>query len=172
MLINEILEATNHKIGKSNKELIDINLLVSNSVEIMNFKAAEKDQKIVTELLDAPQMLLVSRERVWRVISNLISNAIKFSPNGASIQVKLIGNDKEVKICVSDEGIGIPDNIKENVFNMFTDAKRPGTAGEKSFGLGLSICQQIIENHNGKIWFESENNKGTTFFVTLNKPAA
>ncbi|MHB8208775.1 MAG: tetratricopeptide repeat-containing sensor histidine kinase [Mucilaginibacter sp.] len=171
-LINEILEATNHKIGKSNKELVDINALVSNSVEIMNFKAAEKDQKIVTELLDAPAILLVSRERIWRVISNLISNAIKFSPNGASILVKLINDDKEVKICVSDDGIGIPDNIKENVFNMFTDSKRPGTAGEKSFGLGLSICQQIIENHGGKIWFESENNKGTTFFVTLNKPVA
>jgi two-component system sensor histidine kinase VicK len=171
-LINEILEATNHKIGKSNRELVDINSLVSNSVEIMNFKAAEKDQKIVTELLDAPEMLLLSRERIWRVISNLISNAIKFSPNGSSIRVKLISNDKEVKISVSDDGIGIPDNIKENVFNIFTDAKRPGTAGEKSFGLGLSICQQIIENHDGKIWFESENNKGTTFFVTLNKPAA
>ena len=171
-LINEILEATNHKIGKSNKELVDINSLVSNSVEIMNFKAAEKDQKLVTELLDAPAMLLVSRERVWRVISNLISNAIKFSPNGASIMVKLISNDREVKLCVSDDGIGIPDNIKNDVFNIFTDAKRPGTAGEKSFGLGLSICQQIIENHNGKIWFESENHKGTTFFVTLNKPAA
>ena len=171
-LINEILEATNHKIGKSNKELVDINSLVSNSVEIMNFKAAEKDQKIITELLDAPEMLLLSRERIWRVISNLISNAIKFSPNGASIRVKLISNDKEVKISVSDNGIGIPDNIKNDVFNIFTNAKRPGTAGEKSFGLGLSICQQIIENHGGKIWFESENNKGTTFFVTLNKPAA
>ena len=171
-LINEILEATNHKIGKSNKELVDINSLVNNSVEIMNFKAAEKDQKIITELLDAPEMLLLSRERIWRVISNLISNAIKFSPNGASIRVKLISNDKEVKISVSDNGIGIPDNIKNDVFNIFTNAKRPGTAGEKSFGLGLSICQQIIENHGGKIWFESENNKGTTFFVTLNKPAA
>jgi two-component system sensor histidine kinase VicK len=171
-LINEILDATNNKIGKSNKELVDINALVSDSVEIMNFKAAEKDQKIVTELLDAPEMLLVSREKVWRVISNLISNAIKFSPTGASIVVKLINDDKEIKICISDDGIGIPDNIKNDIFNIFTDAKRPGTAGEKSFGLGLSICQQIIENHGGKIWFESENHKGTTFYVTLNKPAA
>ena len=171
-LINEILEATNHKIGKSNRELVDINALVNSSVEILNFKAAEKSQTIVTELLDAPQMLLISRERIWRVISNLISNAIKFSPTGAIIKVKLISDVKEIKICVSDHGIGIPDSIKNDVFNMFTDAKRPGTAGEKSFGLGLSICQQIVENHGGKIWFESENNKGTTFFVSLNKPAA
>jgi len=171
-LINEILEATNHKIGKSNRQLVEINALVNSSVEILNFKAAEKNQKIVIELLDAPQMLLISRERIWRVISNLISNAIKFSPNGASIRVKLVSDAKEVKICVSDDGIGIPDDIKNDVFNMFTDAKRPGTAGEKSFGLGLSICQQIVENHGGKIWFESKNGKGTTFFVSLQKPAA
>lgn len=171
-LINEILEATNNKIGKSKRELVDINTLVSSSVEILNFKAVEKNQTIVTELLDDTQMLLINRERIWRVISNLISNAIKFSPYGATIRVRLTNDDKEVKICVSDHGIGIPDEIKKDIFNMFTDAKRPGTAGEKSFGLGLSICQQIIENHGGKIWFESENNKGTDFYIALNKPAA
>ena len=52
---------------------------------------------------------------------------------------------------------------------MFTDAKRVGTAGEKSFGLGLSICKQIIERHDGKIWFESDNATGTTFYVKLQK---
>jgi two-component system sensor histidine kinase VicK len=53
---------------------------------------------------------------------------------------------------------------------MFTDAKRAGTIGEKSFGLGLSICKQIIEKHHGKIWFESKGSKGTTFYVRLPKP--
>jgi two-component system sensor histidine kinase VicK len=52
---------------------------------------------------------------------------------------------------------------------MFTEAKRPGTAGEKSFGLGLSICKQIIESHNGEIWFDSDQVRGTTFYVRLKK---
>jgi len=169
-LINEILDATNNKIGRSNKELVDINELVNNSVEILSFKAAEKNQKIITQLTGKPELLLLSRERIWRVISNLISNAIKFSAVGSSIYVSAIADDKEVKISVADSGIGIPDSIKDEVFNIFTDAKRPGTAGEKSFGLGLSICQQIIENHDGKIWFVSEVNKGTTFYITLKKP--
>jgi two-component system sensor histidine kinase VicK len=171
-LINEILDATNNKIGKSNKELVDINELVNNSVEILSFKASEKDQKIITQLTGKPEKLLVSRERIWRVISNLISNAMKFSPVGSIIYVDVIADDREVKISVKDSGIGIPDNIKNEVFNIFTDAKRPGTAGEKSFGLGLSICQQIIENHDGKIWFDSEVDKGTTFYITLKKPKA
>ena len=76
-----------------------------------------------------------------------------------------------MEISVKDSGIGIPEKFKSKVFNTFTDARRPGTAGEKSFGLGLSICKQIIELHDGKIWFES-NDKGTTFHFTLAKRVA
>ncbi|HEX8278517.1 MAG TPA: ATP-binding protein, partial [Segetibacter sp.] len=69
---------------------------------------------------------------------------------------------------IEDSGIGIPDSLKSKVFDMFTEAKRPGTAGEKPYGLGLSICRQIVEAHGGSICFESEEGKGTTFFVRLN----
>lgn len=170
-LINEILEATNNTAGAVvNKEMVEINSLLSNSVEILGFKAAEKQQEIITELMPQPKEVMISQEKIWRVISNLISNAIKFSPDNTSINVKVSNEDEhEVLISVADHGIGIPDDIKDEVFNIFTNAKRPGTAGEKSFGLGLSICQQIVENHHGKIWFESRDT-GTTFFVSL--PAA
>lgn len=166
-LINEILEATNVSSSGINKEPVEINSLVNNSVEILSFKAAEKDQQIITELLDHPKKLFINQEKIWRVISNLISNAIKFSPNNATIKVKVINGHNEVKIAVSDTGIGIPDNIRNEVFNIFTNAKRPGTAGEKSFGLGLSICRQIMEKHDGKIWFESNVGKGTIFYISL-----
>ncbi|WP_428331456.1 ATP-binding protein [Mucilaginibacter sp.] len=169
-LINEILEITNTGISQSNKELIEINSLLAKSVELLRFKAAEKRQEIKLELLSAPKELLISREKIWRVISNLISNAIKFSPAGAVIFVAITDFEKDVQISVKDNGIGIPENIRNKVFNTFTEAKRPGTAGEKSFGLGLSISKQIIENHNGKIWFENnENANGTTFYVRLPK---
>jgi signal transduction histidine kinase len=168
-LINEILEATNITTAKLNKELIDINTLLYNSVELLRFKAAEKNQVINFEPLDNPQELLISREKIWRVISNLISNAIKFSPVNASILVKAVNFENKVHLSVKDHGIGIPDKLKSQVFNMFTEAKRPGTEGEKSFGLGLSICQQIIEKHNGQIWFESDTENGTTFYFSLPK---
>nr|WP_067058359.1 tetratricopeptide repeat-containing sensor histidine kinase [Mucilaginibacter sp. L294] len=166
-LINEILEATNLTSVELNLEQVEINSLVNNSVELLRFKAAEKGQKILLDTLDKQQELYISREKIWRVISNLISNAIKFSPTGGTIHVKVAEVNTKIIIAVKDNGIGIPDKLKDQVFNMFTSAQRPGTSGEKSFGLGLSICRQIMEKHHGRIWFESDTNIGTTFFISL-----
>jgi signal transduction histidine kinase len=168
-LINEILEATNSTSVMLNKEPVEINSLLNNSAELLRFKAAEKQQIISLITLTRPLEVCISREKIWRVISNLISNAIKFSPAASAILVKAEDTGHEVTISVKDNGIGIPDKLKNQVFNMFTDAKRPGTAGEKSFGLGLSICQQIVEKHGGRIWFDSDTENGTTFYFTLPK---
>jgi signal transduction histidine kinase len=168
-LINEILEATNSTSVVLNKEPVEINSLLSNSAELLRFKAAEKQQVISLVMLSQSMEICISREKIWRVISNLISNAIKFSPVASAILVKAEDAGHEIKISVKDNGIGIPDKLKNQVFNMFTDAKRPGTAGEKSFGLGLSICQQIVEKHGGRIWFDSDTENGTTFYFTLPK---
>jgi len=119
-----------------------------------------------------PEEILINRERIWRVISNLISNAIKFSNKGGVINIGINELENDVEIFIKDHGIGIPEKMKPMIFNMFTEAKRSGTAGEKSFGLGLSICRQIVENHGGKIWFESKPGEGTTFFIKLPKPAS
>jgi len=168
-LINEILEVTNSGTAALKKEVVEINSLVAHSLELMRFKAAEKAQVIKMELLEAPQELFISSEKIWRVINNLVSNALKFSPTISEICVKIVDKDNYVEISVKDNGIGIPEAMNNKVFNMFTEAKRPGTSGEKSFGLGLSISRQIIENHGGKIWFESEINSGSTFFISLPK---
>lgn len=169
-LINEILEATDDKSSAGmSRQWVEVNALLNNSVELLRFKAAEKHQQILVEGLDHGVELNVNREKIWRVISNLISNAIKFSPVDEAIKVRAVQKHSNVIISIKDHGIGIPDSMKDKVFNMFTDAKRPGTVGEKSFGLGLSISKQIVEKHNGKIWFESEANKGTTFYVSLPK---
>jgi two-component system sensor histidine kinase VicK len=168
-LINEILEVTNGEKTELKKELVDLNSLLGKSVELLRFKALEKNQHIELHLLDLPEEVWINREKIWRVISNLISNAIKFSPEGSTIEAEIKDNEKEVEISIKDYGIGIPDNLQSKVFNMFTEAKRPGTQGEKSFGLGLSISKQIIENHDGKIWFESQKGRGSTFYIRLIK---
>jgi len=168
-LINEILEATNSESTKMVRQWVEVNSLINNSVGLLRFKAAEKHQQILIKGLGNDIELNINREKIWRVISNLISNAIKFSPVDSVIMVNATHRNTNVIISVKDHGIGIPENMKDKVFHMFTNAKRPGTIGEKSFGLGLSISKQIIEKHNGKIWFESEVNKGTTFYISLPK---
>ncbi|HZY38858.1 MAG TPA: HAMP domain-containing sensor histidine kinase [Mucilaginibacter sp.] len=169
-LISEILEVTNGGESLLKKELVDINTLVGKNVELLRFKAAEKNQHIELQLLQKPDEILISREKIGRVLSNLISNAIKFSPRGTNINVSILDLKKEVEIAVRDNGIGVPEKMQHEIFNIFTDAKRPGTAGEKSFGLGLSISKQIVEQHNGMIWVESKPGQGSTFYVRLPKP--
>jgi signal transduction histidine kinase len=74
---------------------------------------------------------------------------------------------QECVICVMDQGIGIPAGMQDKVFDAFSGAGRAGTGGERSFGLGLSICRQIVEAQGGKIWLESEPGRGTTVFVSF-----
>lgn len=168
-LINEILEFAINEgdSGDIMPEPVDINLIARNCVKLLSFKAAEKKQKLQLVLSDAPGIIKINPAKMWRVISNLVTNAVKFSPSGATIQIvtEKVGN--KVQLSVHDKGIGIPDSIKNKIFDTHTEAKRPGTQGEKPFGLGLSICKQIIEANNGQIWFDTTVGKGTIFYVSL-----
>jgi len=107
--------------------------------------------------------------KFMQVINNLVSNAIKFTPDGGEITVSLEEKEDTVLISVADTGIGIPEKHHATLFEKFTRARRPGIKGEPSVGLGMSIIKTIVEWHQGKIWFESQENKGTTFYIELPK---
>jgi len=148
-----------------NKEPIELHTLVRYCVNLLNFKANEKLQQLKFSPLQA--IVQANREKIWRVVSNLIVNAIKFSPKGAVIKISMFKADGDIVIKIQDQGIGIPVDLQEKIFNIFTDAKRKGTSGEHSYGLGLAISKQIIEAHGGKIWLESTVDQGSIFFVSL-----
>lgn len=169
-LINEILLMAEMSGNRSQitKEVVDVNEFLLTVVNLIRFRAEEKNQEIEPDLLIISTTMNVDPEKFRRVVSNLITNAIKFSPPGAKIKVSAEKQQHErLLISVTDHGIGIPDGMKDKIFEPFTVSKRLGTSGEKPFGLGLSIARQIVEAHNGRIWFESEEGKGTTFFVEL-----
>jgi len=168
-LVSEMMQSNKNSESLS-REPVEIDRILNYCVELLQHKAQEKNQKILLET--TPVTAHVSREKLWRVISNLIANAIKFSPKGKSIRVSMKKKFDKVLILIKDEGIGIPEEIKNKVFEWYTDGKRSGTEGEKPFGMGLAISKQIINAHGGNIWFESEENKGTTFYIEipLNKP--
>jgi len=137
------------------------------SIELLQFKANDKHQQIIFEGANTPILVEINHEKIWRVINNLIVNAIKFTHTNGLIKVGITQNNKYVLISVADNGIGIPPDQKEAVFEMFTSAKKTGTDGEQPFGLGLSISKRIVEMHNGHIWFEDNVGGGTIFFIEL-----
>ncbi|WP_205500855.1 PAS domain-containing sensor histidine kinase [Rufibacter psychrotolerans] len=111
--------------------------------------------------------------KFMQAITNLISNALKFTPEEGTVTISLEEkNDGEILIKIADSGVGIPERYHVTLFDKFTPARRPGLRGEKSIGLGMSIVKTIVEWHKGEIWFESAENKGTTFFIKLPRSSA
>lgn len=164
--IDDLLNTQGNFRNEEKKET-DLLELIDYCVNFMQLRADEKKQHIH---VSGPHVFVpVYRERIWRVFNNLVSNAIKFSQVGGEINIRLNETPTHVRIEVQDNGMGIPAKLGKKIFDVMGDNGRPGTAGERSFGLGLAISLQIMEAHEGRIWFESEEGKGTTFFVEFPK---
>jgi two-component system sensor histidine kinase VicK len=109
----------------------------------------------------------IDNNKFLQVINNLMSNAIKFTHEGGHIAVSLEQNAEYILVTVADDGVGIPAHLLPVLFDRFTPARRPGLRGEKTTGLGMHIIETIVRLHRGRIWVESEENKGTTFYIQL-----
>lgn len=166
-LTQDLLEAATLNKDKLQKELADITLVVGERIKLLQYKAAEKNQTIQFVAPKNHISAHVNTDKILRVLGNLVNNAIKFSPVDSIINVKLSSESKYFVLEVKDQGIGIPKEIQDKVFDLFSEAKRFGTSGEQPFGLGLSISKQIVEAHDGEVWFESEDCEGTTFYVRV-----
>lgn len=147
------------------KQQEDIYQILHFCVDQLNLKAAEKGQRI--ELNGSQIFVEVNAEQIWRVVSNLIGNAIKFSRADSKIIVTLVKRGEKTVISIADSGIGIPEELKDKIFDHTEEVHRRGTAGEETHGLGLAISKQIVEAHGGRIWFTSDSSTGTIFYVEL-----
>ena len=119
---------------------------------------------------DIPENIAVFSDShiLQTVIRNLVSNAMKFTPKGGKISVLAkITDDKNVEIAIQDTGIGMSQEMLENLFRIDVQTGRKGTDGEPSTGLGLLLCKEFVEKHDGKIWVESEVGKGSTFYFSI-----
>jgi signal transduction histidine kinase len=163
-LVNDLLKV-NSKIENLQKEPVDLYVLLNYCVNLLRHKAEEKKQQLILHAVHVT--IPVNTEKMWRVMSNLIGNAVKFSPESATINISVKEEKERVLIAVEDHGIGIPAAIKTKIFDMSGEGQRSGTAGEQPYGLGLAISRQIIETHGGRIWVESEPEKGSIFYIEL-----
>jgi len=146
---------------------VDLVLFIEECISLLRLTAIDKGIQIKTNYSGKEIMVNIDTNRIERVITNLVNNAIKFSGVNSVISIQVRKELQEALISITDQGIGIPKENHNKIFDMFTNARRKGTAGEISFGMGLSICKQIIEEHKGTITIESEEGKGTSFFVRL-----
>lgn len=167
-LLGSVLPVQGHGGIVFKKEKFNIQLLLQQCISLLNFKAGEKQQNITISNHEEV-FINADADKLWRVFNNIIVNAIKFSHEGSTITIDIQDEPNQVIIRIADNGIGIPKGFEEKIFDMFTETKRLGTTGEKPYGLGLSISKQIVEGHNGKIWFEPNPNGGTIFFIQLPK---
>ena len=165
-MTQEFLESTTVEVIKKR---VDI---VGKLREIINqYKRAEENIAKTFNLNSQQENIYVKIDvfKITQVITNLISNAIKFTHDGGVINLYVEEKEEDILIIVADNGIGIPANKQDSLFEKFTKARRKGLKGEPSTGLGMSIIKTIVEWHGGKIWFESEEGKGTTFYIELPK---
>lgn len=150
-----------------NKEKVNLRLLASNAIDLFRVYAEEKSIELINQIPEEIEVLC-DINMINTVFRNLIHNAIKFTDEGGHITISATQEDSSfVKIAITDDGIGMTPDVANSVFVDVPFNLSFGTKGEKGAGLGLRICKEFIQTHNGNIWFESKPNKGTTAFFTL-----
>ena len=167
-IISNLLELASieHEISK-HLENVDINVLLNEFLSEPLYSAKRKNITIHNNIDDNHWYVNINPKHFKRAIQNLIVNSIKFSNPGDEITLSTYLDNDRVIIKTSDEGIGIPSHLQSEIFKKFSKARRKGTQGEQSTGLGMAIVKEIVEFHNGKIWLWSEEGKGTEVYISL-----
>ncbi|TYT80123.1 cell wall metabolism sensor histidine kinase WalK [Listeria monocytogenes] len=155
-----------------NVELVDVDEVIEQSVRTIFEMATEKNIRVtIPEKTSASVMIETDRDKLQQIIINLLSNAINYTPVDGKVEVKLIEQEAEVIIEVTDNGIGIPAKDIDRVFERFYRVDKARSRHSGGTGLGLSIVKHLVENCGGRIEVESQEEVGSTFRVTLPKKA-
>jgi two-component system, sensor histidine kinase and response regulator len=128
---------------------------------------ASKKQISISVNVEEDLTVHVDDKMIQSVFRNLITNAIKFTPRGGKVSISARKKTNETEIIVSDTGVGIKPEVMEKLFRIDHTVNTSGTEGEPSTGLGLILCREFIERHQGKIWVESSPGKGSAFHFTI-----
>lgn len=168
-LVNEILdvEKLNSSAMAYDHQILDLGELLLETIKINEGLAAEQDIRFVSGEIVPNTMVHGDAFRLTQVVSNLLSNAAKFSPKGEVVMISTCIENGHVKVLVSDKGAGIPHSFRAQIFSQFAQADASDSRKKGGTGLGLNISRSIVESHNGKIGFQSDVGVGSTFYFTL-----
>ncbi len=177
-VINDVLDFSKIEAGKFNIEIIDFNLkeTVESAINIFKLSISEKNISMILNISDdIPHILIGDPLRIRQILLNLIGNAVKFTGDNGEIEISIScykgeGKVAHLEFMVRDNGIGIPLDKQKNLFSSFEQVDNTIARKYGGTGLGLAISERLIELMEGRIWFESFEGEGTSFFFTLDLP--
>ncbi|MDH4135474.1 MAG: GAF domain-containing protein [Anaerolineae bacterium] len=166
-IVDNLLELSQMKDGRLrlDKRPTDVGQLARKVMETVQVQPTQ--HRFVHDFPSDPLVATVDPKRIEQVLRNLLSNAIKYSPEGGTITVQGRGDKRQLLIWVSDQGMGIPSQDLERIFERFYRVENEITQKVRGVGLGLAVCRGIAEAHGGRIWAESILGVGSTFYFTL-----
>ncbi len=168
-LLENLLEWSKLRRGGTDFIPVKFNLKkkIDECIAVLADSAKKKSIELLINISDE-LVVLADSHMFETIIRNLVSNAIKFTTRGGKVRVTAGYNtDNIIEIKISDSGIGMTPELRDRLFKLNEKTNRPGTDGELSTGLGLLLCKDFVEKHNGKLWVESEIGKGSTFSFTI-----
>jgi signal transduction histidine kinase len=168
-MITDLLDVSNIESGHAIQEQVPLRLdeILKEITALMNEKAEEQGIALQLELGPDLPMIQADPRSMEEVLTNLVSNAINYSPDGGTVTVSALSHGEYLEVRVTDTGIGIAQEEIPRIFDKFYRVKHPETRKVVGSGLGLSIVKGIIEAHRGSVEVESEPGVGTTFRVLL-----
>ncbi len=166
-LVYDLLDVSKIQTGKLNFEKIKFNLRDLISDAVSEIQKTTQKHKIVFKGKSRRIYVMADKFRIYQVITNILTNAVKYSPDGGNILVRLKIINGKTEVSVEDTGIGIDRDKQSKIFDKLYQVSDPKEKTFPGLGMGLYISKEIIKKHKGKIWVTSKKNKGSTFFFSL-----
>jgi signal transduction histidine kinase len=170
LLVDSMLDVTRIEEGQLDlkRQVVSISGISEEAVNRVHFVADMENISLVTKLPGDEVTIEADPEKLYRILGNLLNNAIKFTPGGGRVSITVTPQEDDVIFCVSDNGPGIPPETRERIFDRFAHFDGSISPVLRGAGLGLAFCKIAVEAHGGRIWVEpDENTTGNNFIFTL-----
>jgi signal transduction histidine kinase len=166
-MVESLLDIQRLEEGRAvlDRKTTSLHSVLANAAELVQPLATEAKQRLSFKLEDDLPLIKIDGDMILRVVTNLMENAVKYTPEGGTITLGAQVLEDTVRISISDSGPGIPKNMQRQIFDKFSRVKYSDVP--KGVGLGLAFCRLAVEAHNGRIWVESDVGSGSNFIFSL-----
>lgn len=169
-LVDSLLDVSQLEAGEMQLELglTNFKQVVDDVLAMASLSIEQRSIVVQTDLAPALPLVMIDADRIRRVLTNLVDNAMKFTPRHGRVGITVLADEKEIQVAVWDDGPGIRPSDRRRIFERFAQVQHAGTPRTRGFGLGLVFCRLAVERHGGRIWVETgDNGVGSRFVFTL-----